>query len=99
MKAFAAALALVCVLFVPFTPTAAELPRSQPEAIGLSSERLGRIEARIRADVEKQVIPGAVLLIARQGKIAYFEAIGLQDPATKAPMRRDSIFRIYSMTK
>lgn len=99
MKAFAAALALICVLFVPFLPVAAELPRSQPEAVGLSSERLGRIEARLRADVEKQIIPGAVLLIARQGKIAYFEAIGMQDPATKAPMQRDSIFRIYSMTK
>src|SRR5690606_10488018 len=99
MRAFAAALALVCVFLVPFTTGAAELPRTRPEEVGLSSERLGRIEARIRADVEKQVIPGAVLLVARQGKIAYFEAIGLQDPVSKTPMQRDSIFRIYSMTK
>src|SRR3546814_2933881 len=95
MKAVPAALALVCVLFTPFAIPAAELPRADPAAVGLSPERLARIEARIRADVEKQVIPDAVLLVARQGKIAYFEAIGLQDPAAKAPMRRDSIFRIY----
>src|SRR3546814_380993 len=99
MKAVPAALALVCVLFSPFAVPAAELPRADPAAVGLSPERLARIEARIRADIEKQVIPGAVLLVARQGKVAYFEAFGAQDPTTKAPMRRDSIFRIYSMTK
>jgi CubicO group peptidase (beta-lactamase class C family) len=78
---------------------AAELPRAKPEAVGLSAERLGRITAMLRADAEKGTIPGAVLLVARQGKVAYFEAIGVRDPGTKAPMTRDTIFRIYSMTK
>src|SRR5262245_54460224 len=53
----------------------------------------------LRADSEKGTIPGAVVLVARHGKIALFEAVGVADPATKAPMTRDTIFRIYSMTK
>jgi CubicO group peptidase (beta-lactamase class C family) len=101
MKAFIVTLGLgVCLVVGALTgAVAADLPRTQPEAVGLSSERLARFEAKLRADIEKQMIPGAVLLVAREGKIAYFEAFGIQDPATKAPMRRDSIFRIYSMTK
>jgi CubicO group peptidase (beta-lactamase class C family) len=53
----------------------------------------------LKADVDKRVIPGAVLLVARHGKIAYFETVGVRDPATKVPMTKDSIFRIYSMSK
>jgi CubicO group peptidase (beta-lactamase class C family) len=75
------------------------LPSTRPEQVGLSSERLMRINARLKADVEKGVIPGAVLLVARQGKVAWFDAVGMLDPQTKAPMTRDAIFRIYSMTK
>lgn len=78
---------------------AADLPRAKPEQVGLSSERLARISALLKADVESKKIPGAVLLVARHGKVAFFEAVGKQDPAGSAPMTRDSIFRIYSMTK
>ena len=78
---------------------AADLPRAKPEQVGLSSERLARISELLKADVASKKIPGAVLLVARHGKIAHFEAIGKQDPAGGAPMTRDSIFRIYSMTK
>jgi CubicO group peptidase (beta-lactamase class C family) len=70
-----------------------------PEQVGLSSERLGRIVAMLRADTEKGTIPGAVLLVARHGKIAYFETVGVRDPQTKVPMTKDTIFRIYSMSK
>jgi CubicO group peptidase (beta-lactamase class C family) len=75
------------------------LPQGDPAALGFAPDRLARITARLKADSEAQVIPGAVLLIARQGKIAYFEAMGVRDPQTKAAMTRDTIFRIYSMTK
>jgi CubicO group peptidase (beta-lactamase class C family) len=78
---------------------ASELPRAKPETVGLSPERLGRITATLKQGVEEKRMPGAVLLIARNGKVAYFEAVGVRDPQTKAPMTRDSIFRIYSMTK
>ncbi len=76
------------------------LPRAErPEQIGLSSERLDRITAAIGADVERGAIPGAVLAIARAGRIGYAEAIGYRDREAGAPMRLDSIFRIASMTK
>ena len=78
---------------------AADLPRAKPEQVGLSSERLARITALLKADVEAKKIPGAVLLVARHGKIAHFEAVGKLDPAGNTPMSRDAIFRIYSMTK
>ena len=79
--------------------TAPSLSTVKPEQVGLSSERLARITARLRDDVEKGTIPGAVLLVARQGKVALFETVGARDPQTKAPMTKDAIFRIYSMSK
>jgi len=57
------------------------------------------ITETLKADVDKGVIPGAVLMISRQGKIGYLEAIGSLDPEKKIPMTKDAIFRIYSMTK
>src|SRR5258707_9803936 len=78
---------------------AADLPRAEPAAVGFSAERLGRLAALLRADIDSRQIPGAVVLVARHGKVAYFEALGERDPTTKAPMTRDAIFRIYSMSK
>jgi CubicO group peptidase (beta-lactamase class C family) len=76
------------------------LPRAErPEQIGLSSERLDRITATVAADVERGVIPGAVLAIARAGRIGYAEAIGYRDREAGAKLQLDSIFRIASMTK
>jgi CubicO group peptidase (beta-lactamase class C family) len=75
------------------------LPTAKPEEVGLSSERLGKITEMLRANIAKSEIPGAVLLIARQGKIAYFETLGSLDPQAKTPMPKDAIFRIYSMSK
>jgi CubicO group peptidase (beta-lactamase class C family) len=71
----------------------------KPEQVGLSSERLGRLVTTLRSDSEKGQIPGAILLVARQGKVALFETAGVLDPATRAPMTKDAIFRIYSMSK
>ena len=91
-------LGLVWVAFV--SVAAAEgLSNAKPEEVGLSSERLGRVAEMLRANIAANEIPGAVLLIARQGKIAYFESFGLLDPQAKTPMRKDAIFRIYSMSK
>ena len=75
------------------------LTLTSPEQMGLSSERLARMSELIRRDVEKGEIPGVVVLVARRGKIVYFEAIGHRDKAGGAPMPRDAIFRIASMTK
>src|SRR5260370_12384632 len=53
----------------------------------------------LRTNIAAGEIPGAELLIARHGKIAYFESLGLLDPQAKTEMRKDAIFRIYSMSK
>jgi CubicO group peptidase (beta-lactamase class C family) len=99
MKARATFLLVVWCLLLSTAAQAQSLPSAKPEEVGLSSERLGKLTARLKADVEKGVIPGAIVLVARHGKIAMFEPIGMLDPETKAPMTRDAIFRIYSMSK
>ena len=75
------------------------LPTAKPEAVGLSSERLERVSRVLRSEIEAGKIPGAVALVARKGQIVYFESLGVRDPATGEPMRKDAIFRLYSMTK
>ena len=78
---------------------ATPLPLAVPEEIGLSAARLARIGAAMRGEIERGRVPGAVALIARRGRLGYFESFGQRDPAAGAPMAKDSIFRIYSMTK
>jgi len=93
---------LLTALFTIATAVAAfaqSLPSAKPEQVGFSSERLQRVIDVIKADVDKRIIPGAVVLVARHGKIALFETVGARDPATKVPMTKDTIFRIYSMSK
>ena len=76
------------------------LPRAEsPEQVGLSSARLERLAGVIRADVARRLIPGAVLAIARGGRLAYAEAFGWRDREAGAPMSADAIFRVASMTK
>lgn len=75
------------------------LPRVDPASVGLSPERLARIAPAFKSEIEKERIPGVVLAIARRGKLAYFEAMGVIDPATKASMTTDALFSIASMTK
>jgi CubicO group peptidase (beta-lactamase class C family) len=97
LKALLVSLAFLFVLAVQLP--AQELPTAKPADVGFSAEGLDRLTQWLKAEVGKGTIPGAVLLIARNGKVAYYEAIGQIDPETKAPMRKDAIFRIYSMTK
>ena len=79
--------------------TSSPLPEAKPEDIGLSTAGLARLGRVMRGEVERGRVPGAVALIARRGRLAYFEAFGERDPASAAPMQSDTIFRIYSMTK
>ncbi len=72
---------------------------AKPEDVGLSSERLKRINALIDRRIEARDISGAVTLVARKGKVAHFEAQGLMDIETNKPMTKDAVFRIASMTK
>jgi CubicO group peptidase (beta-lactamase class C family) len=75
------------------------LPRARPEEVGLSSERLARISAVLKADIEAGRIPGAVIAIARRGKLVALEAYGWRDKAGGIAMTTDTIFNIASMTK
>ena len=75
------------------------LPHARPADVGLCPERTQRLMDALRREVASGRLPGAVAMIARQGQIALFEAVGQQDPGTGVPMQTDSIFRIYSMTK
>jgi CubicO group peptidase (beta-lactamase class C family) len=75
------------------------LPFAAPEEIGLSSARLARLGAVLRTEIERGRVPGAVALIARRGRLGLFDSFGQRDAASGAPMRTDTIFRIYSMTK
>ena len=87
------------ILLLALTFTAASLPADKPEAVGLSSERLLRINQMIQRYVDEGQITGAITMVSRRGKIAHFEAQGQMDLEKKAPMRKDAIFRIASMSK
>ncbi len=75
------------------------LPSARPEEVGLSADRLARIGKVLQGEIQAKKFPGAVAAVARKGRLVYFEAFGARDPATGAPMTKDAIFRIYSMTK
>lgn len=74
-------------------------PREAPAALGFSEERLNYIDRFYAERVKRGDLAGVVLLVARHGKIAHFSAIGVSNIATKEPLRTDSLFRLYSMTK
>ncbi|MGH8174881.1 MAG: serine hydrolase domain-containing protein [Steroidobacter sp.] len=95
------ALAVAFLLFAASLAASAQsLPRAaSPEAVGFSSQRLQRLTDAFNAEVENGAIPGAVVMIVRDGKVAYSKTFGYRDRAAKAPMQEDAIFRIASMTK
>jgi CubicO group peptidase (beta-lactamase class C family) len=74
-------------------------PNVDPHTLGLSVDRLQRIAAALNAEIAAGTLPGAVLAIARHGKVGYFETFGHLDPGARVPMTGDAIFSIASMTK
>jgi CubicO group peptidase (beta-lactamase class C family) len=94
-------IALLCfVSIITFSQTSKTLtPVPKPEDAGLSSERLARIDKIVEEYVANRWIPGAVVLIVRNGKIAYHKAYGFSDAETKTILKKDDIFRIASQTK
>ena len=75
------------------------LPFANPEEVGLSSSRLARLSDVMRREVGSRRLPGAVVLVSRNDRIAWLDCVGSRDPGNGVPMTEDSIFRIYSMTK
>jgi len=91
--------ALSLFLIAGFTLTAASLPTTKPEDVGLSSERLQRIHELVQRHMDLGDIAGGVMLVARKGQVAYVDVQGTMDLETKKPMARDTVFRMASMTK
>src|SRR2546423_11995918 len=81
-------------------PVSAQLPSAIPAAQGISAERLARMDAVIAASIEKKELPGAVVLVARHGKIVWRKAYGARavEPQ-REPMTLDTIFDLASLTK
>lgn len=75
------------------------LPVSLPEKVGLSATRLERISPFMQGYVDSEKLSGTITMVARRGKVAHFECVGMMDKEAGKPMEPDTIFRIYSMTK
>ena len=106
--AFAVAWAGLAVSTAAIAQTSSQASRStlqsmavsrDPEKLGFSKERLNGLGAIFDEKISAKMWPGSVSIIARNGHIVHFEAHGTMDPAGQRPMRKDSIFRVMSMTK
>jgi CubicO group peptidase (beta-lactamase class C family) len=89
--------ALALALSLP--AVAADLPTASPQSQGLSPTRLARIRDVIQSEINADRMPGAVVLVARKGAIVHSDIVGFQDKGAGKPLKRDTIFRAYSMTK
>ena len=91
--------AVVGASIVLTAAAAPPFPRATPDTVGLSAAKLRDANALLLQYVDEHKIAGAVAAVARRGKLAWIAAAGVQDLATRTPIREDSIFRIYSMSK
>src|SRR5271168_1278895 len=76
-----------------------DLPTAGAESEGMSAERLARLSSGMKELVDQGRLAGVVTMVSRHGKVVEFDAVGKRDIAANAPMQKDSIFRIYSMSK
>jgi len=100
MRAPCSVLALIAVtLQTALAAGPQALPTAKAENVGMSTERLTRLSEGMKSLVDQGRLAGVVTMVARRGKVIELEAIGKRDIAANLPMQKDSIFRIYSMTK
>jgi CubicO group peptidase (beta-lactamase class C family) len=95
-------LAIASLAALTVTPAMAavhDLPTASAESEGMSAERLSRLSAGMKELVDNGRLAGVVTMVSRHGKVVEFDAAGKRDIAANAPMQKDSIFRIYSMSK
>ncbi len=86
-------------LALPFPAHAKKILITSPEEVGMSSEKLAQVKPAVQAMIDDEKIAGASIIVARKGKIALFETLGMMDREANKPMQPDTIFRFYSMTK
>ena len=90
---------LFFIFFILFKLSFAQLEKVDPELVGVSSERLNRVSEISKNYVTEGKVPGIVTMIARKGKLIYFEAYGNRGVDSKVKIKKNDLFRIYSMTK
>ncbi len=91
--------AVVLLTVLASVAIAQGLPTAKPEAVGMSSSKLQALKVALQSEVDQGKFPGAVVMIARNGKLVFSEAVGQLDKVAGKPLSKDAIFRIYSMTK
>jgi len=84
---------------IPCVGYAGEMAVASPRDVGISAEKLALLKPAVQELVDDQRIAGATVVVARKGKIAFFETFGMMDKEAKKPMAKDAIMRFYSMTK
>ncbi len=92
-------LALLILLAVASFTTAGELPTARPHDVALDADKIQKAHDAVQGLIDKKEMAGAVVAVARKGKVVMFEAFGESAFGSGKPMKRDSIVRIYSMTK
>ncbi len=92
-------LALTLLLIAPWQASAEPLPAAAPDSVGLASAPLAQVDSLMQSYIDQGKLAGIVLLVAREGKVAHAGVYGKMDIEASQPMRRDALFRIYSMTK
>jgi CubicO group peptidase (beta-lactamase class C family) len=92
-------LAVATHLMLTGPALAQPLPAATPESVGFSSQRLKNIDSFFASEMAQKRVPGAVVAIARNGKLVYFKAFGQADPIKGTAMNIDAIFQLASMTK
>jgi CubicO group peptidase (beta-lactamase class C family) len=90
---------LCAALFMSSVALGSDLPGGRPEEVGMSTERLGRLDAVAHGWVDEGRIAGVVTLVARRGKVVHLDAYGMADVEHREPMTKDTFFRLFSMTK
>src|SRR5215813_6326728 len=90
---------LLCVSFNAAQARNVNVPEAKPEAVGFSSERLKRLDAGMKAIVDNKQLAGVATMVARHGQVVQSMVYGQQDIQSNAPLQKDTIVRIYSMTK
>jgi len=96
---FRKSICLLGALCLTLGVAARELPVVAPESAGMSATKLGKVDGIIEELRQQKKLAGATVMIARHGKVVYFKTFGKMDLEADKPMREDTIFRIYSMSK